>query len=90
MPSAVRARTVAEKLGVRRAWLLDNELPMRAHLANAAETGANYAADKGLSLSSEEFRMLVNFRKLNKPSRNLVEQLVQTLAQAQQRKSRPN
>lgn len=90
MPTAARARTVAEKLGVRRAWLLDNELPMRAHVADMAETGHNYAADSGFSLSSEEFRILVNFRKLSRPSRNLVEQLVQTLAQLQQRKSRAN
>jgi len=88
MPSAVRARTVAEKLGVRRAWLLDNELPMRAHAADMAETGHGYTAQEGISLSSEEFRVLVNFRNLAKPSRGLVEQLVQTLAQLQQRKAR--
>ncbi|MES2625555.1 MAG: helix-turn-helix domain-containing protein, partial [Pseudomonadota bacterium] len=62
MPSAIRARTVAEKLGVRRAWLLDNELPMRAHAADMKETGRNYSAQEGFSLSGEEFRLLVNFR----------------------------
>ena len=76
MPSAVRARAVAEKLGVRRAWLLDNELPMRALAADMAETGLHYAAQEGISLSSEEFRLVVNFRKLAKPSRSIVEQLV--------------
>jgi transcriptional regulator with XRE-family HTH domain len=89
MPSAVRARGVAEKLGVRRAWLIDNELPMRSHTADmAAEAGHNYAAQEGISLSGEEFRILANFRKLSKPSRGLVEQLVQTLAQLQQKKSK--
>jgi transcriptional regulator with XRE-family HTH domain len=88
MPSATRAPAIAEKLGVRRAWLLDNELPMRAHAADMAETGLNYAAQEAFSLSGEEFRLLVNFRKLTKPSRNLVEQLVQALAQPQQRKSK--
>ena len=89
MPSAVRAGSVAEKLGVRRAWLLDNELPMRAHVTTMAETGLSYASEKGFSLSNEEFRIVVNLRKLTKPSRHLVEQLVQTLAQFQQRKSKP-
>ncbi len=88
MPSAVRARAVAEKLGVRRAWLIDNELPMRSHSVDMAETGHNYAAQEGISLSSEEFRVLANFRKLPKPSRSLVEQLVQALAQPQQKKSK--
>ena len=81
MPSAVRARAVAETLGVRRAWLLDNELPMRAHAADMAETGLSYAAQEGFTLSGEEFRLIVNYRKLAKPSRNLVEQLIQALVQ---------
>lgn len=88
MPSAVRSHTVAEKLGVRRAWLIDNELPMRSHAADMAETGHDYAAQEGISLSSEEFRILANLRKLPKASRSLVEQLVQTLAQHQQKKSK--
>ena len=88
MPSAVRARTVAEKLGVRRAWLLDNELPMRALAADMAETGPNYAAQECFSVSGEEFKLLVNFRKLAKPSRLIVEQLVENMAQVQQRKAR--
>jgi transcriptional regulator with XRE-family HTH domain len=79
MPSAIRARAVAETLGVRRAWLIDNELPMRSHTADMAETGHGYAAQEGFSLSSEEFRVLTNFRKLPKSSRNLVEQLVKVL-----------
>jgi transcriptional regulator with XRE-family HTH domain len=79
MPSAVRARAVAEKLGVRRAWLIDNELPMRSHAADMAETGHDYAAKEGFSLSSEEFRVLTKFRKLPKSSRSLVEQLIQIL-----------
>lgn len=86
LPSAVRARAVAEKLGVRRAWLIDNELPMRSLTADMAETGHNYAAQEGISLSGEEFRLLANFRKLPKPSRGLVEQLVHTLAQGSQKK----
>jgi transcriptional regulator with XRE-family HTH domain len=89
MPSAIRARAVAEKLGVRRAWLIDNELPMRGHTAGmAAETGHNYASQESISLSSEEFRILANFRKLPKSSRSLVEQLVQALVQPQQKKSK--
>jgi transcriptional regulator with XRE-family HTH domain len=79
MPSAVRARAIAEALGVRRAWLIDNELPMRSHVADMEETGHGYAAHESISMSSEEFRVLTGFRKLSKPSRNLVEQLVEIL-----------
>lgn len=86
LPSATRARSVAEKLGVRRAWLIDNELPMRSHTADMAEAGRGYAAQEGISLSGEEFRVLTNFRKLPKASRSLVEQLVQTLSQSQPKK----
>ena len=86
MPSATRAGSVAEKLGVRRGWLIDNELPMRSHAVNMAEAGRSYAAQEGISLSGEEFRVLTTFRKLPKASRSLVEQLVQILSQTQPKK----
>lgn len=65
MPVSSRAPLVAEVLGVRRAWLLDNELPMRAFNTDMAELPSDYAArGDALSISGAEFRLVSNFRKL--------------------------
>lgn len=65
MPVSSRAPLVAEVLGVRRAWLLDNELPMRAITTDMAELPPGYAAsDDAFSISGPEFRLLSNYRKL--------------------------
>ena len=70
MPVSKRAPGVARILGVRRAWLLDGELPMRPHkgrIEGAAEAGKAYSRQEAeFSLSSEEFRLLSNYRKLNR------------------------
>ncbi len=73
MPVSSRAPMIAERLGVRRAWLLDNELPMRAIQTDMAELASGYVSQgDGLSISGEEFRLLSHYRKL---PRNLQEAL---------------
>lgn len=65
MPVSSRAPMVADQLGVRRAWLLDNELPMRATQTNMAELPPGYAANGDFfSISGEEFRLLNHYRQL--------------------------
>jgi transcriptional regulator with XRE-family HTH domain len=80
MPTAEHAPLVAEKLCVRRAWLLDNELPMRPRLGDMAESGQDYAAD-AFSLSKDEFRLLLAYRSLPRRLRRLVEQLAEGMRQ---------
>ncbi len=66
LPTAERAPLVAEILGVRRAWLLDNEQPMRALLGAITEAGHEYASSTPISLSVAEYRLLTHFRQLPK------------------------
>ena len=81
MPASKRAPQVAHILGVRRAWLLDGELPIRPHQAqldSAAETGKSYNREEAeFSLSSEEFRLVSNFRKLNSGLRRAFSKLLE-------------
>lgn len=87
MPTAERAPALAEKLGVRRAWLLDGELPMRAHLLDMAEKGPQYAASaEGVSISREEFKLLSDYRNLPRNLRLLVEQLADGMNRELRRK----
>lgn len=88
MPTAEHAPLVAEKLGVRRAWLLDNELPMRPKVLNMAEKGSAYtAAADELSISREEFKLLSDYRSLPRTLRTLVEQVVEGMSRELKRKS---
>ena len=66
MPSAERAPLVAKVLGVRRAWLLDNELPMRVLEGAITETGKGYGSLPDLNLNYEEQQMLTQYRRLTK------------------------
>ena len=81
MPSSKRAPQVAHVLGVRRAWLLDGEHPIRPHqgrVDSAAETGKGYSRQEGdFSLTSEEFRLVSNFRKLNSGLRRAFSKLLE-------------
>lgn len=86
MPTAEHAPQVAQKLGVRRAWLLDNELPMRPKLLSMAEKGTGYAAGSELSVSSEEFRLLNDYRSLPASLRRSLEQLVEGMKKECRRK----
>ncbi len=80
MPTAEHAPLVAEKLCVRRAWLLDAELPMRPRLGDMAEFGQDYAVD-AFNLSKEEFRLLLAYRSLPRRLRKLLEQLAEGMRQ---------
>ena len=65
IPSAERAPLVAKKLDVRRAWLLDNELPMRVLDGAITEGGKDYGIPDH-NLTFEEQQMLQQFRRLPK------------------------
>ncbi|PCJ40696.1 MAG: hypothetical protein COA71_10670 [SAR86 cluster bacterium] len=67
IPNSSRAPDVALKLGVRRAWLLDGEPPMRSIQLEVREKSANYSGSsstENFSISGEEYRLLSNYRKL--------------------------
>jgi transcriptional regulator with XRE-family HTH domain len=80
-PVSGRAALVAGVLGVRRAWLFDNELPMRAINTDMAELPNGYeAADDAFSISRDEFLLLDHFRSLPKPAQQAVMNLVLQMA----------
>jgi transcriptional regulator with XRE-family HTH domain len=65
IPTAERAPSVAEKLGVRRAWLIDNEEPMRIVRGAVVDAMSAYAVSTAsVSLSSEEYKLLSQYRLL--------------------------
>ena len=65
MPTFSHAQLVASRLGVRRAWLIDGEAPMRAFQADLAEMPPGYASQPDtLSLSGDEFRLIRHYRSL--------------------------
>lgn len=78
IPTSEHAPIVAEKLGVRRAWLLDGELPMRPRVVNVGEKGTSYAADE-LSISKDEFRFLSDYRSLPHAMRVALDQLIDAM-----------
>lgn len=81
MPTAEHAPLVAERLGVRRAWLLDNELPIRPQLDMAEHSGSYAAAAPEVtSLSKEEFRLLSAYRSLPRSLRVVVEQMAEAMS----------
>jgi transcriptional regulator with XRE-family HTH domain len=84
IPSAEHAPRLAEVLGVRRAWLLDGELPMRP--LSMAEKDSRYAAGD-LSLSAEEFRVVANLRSLPHDLRAVVTQMLEVMKLDQKRKA---
>jgi transcriptional regulator with XRE-family HTH domain len=64
IPTAERAPLVAGTLGVRRAWLLDAEPPMRVFRGDVTEQSLGYDAKTALSLSGDEYKLLSYYRKL--------------------------
>lgn len=85
IPSAEHAPRLAEILGVRRAWLLDGELPMR-RIPNMSEKGPAYASEEN-SISPDEFRLICDLRSLPHEVRDSVIQLVETVKQVHKRKA---
>ena len=83
-PTQVRAVKLANLLGVRRAWLLDNELPMRPNPVDIADKGKAYSStQESLSISGEEFRMLATYRRLPKSLQKDLVKLMQDIHKEQ-------
>jgi transcriptional regulator with XRE-family HTH domain len=78
MPTAEHAPRVAEVLGVRRSWLIDNELPIRPKLVNSAERGSGYATDD-IGVTREEHKLLSDYRGLPHSLRTQLEQLADAM-----------
>jgi transcriptional regulator with XRE-family HTH domain len=85
IPSAEHAPLLAETLGVRRAWLLDGELPMR-RIPNMSEKNPNYASEES-SISPDEFKLLCDLRGLPHEVRDSLLQLVETIKTIHKRKA---
>ncbi len=83
IPTAEHAPRLAEVLGVRRAWLLDGELPTRP--LSMAERSTGYVSDDA-SLSPDEFRLIANFRSLPHGLRTAFAQLLEAAKVDQKRK----
>ena len=67
LPSSSRAPQIAMKLGVRRAWLLDGEPPIRSIELKVNESNAAYTNNpdpEALTISDREYRLLCNYRSL--------------------------
>jgi len=85
IPSAEHAPLLAETLGVRRAWLLDGELPMR-RIPDMSEKTPNYASEEN-SISPDEFKLLCDLRGLPHDVRDNLVQLVETIKHIHKRKA---
>ena len=82
IPTAERAPLIAKKLGVRRAWLLDNELPMSAlHGAITEEVGHDYQPTPAISLSVDEYRLLTQYRQLPKQQQQDLSRLLASMCE---------
>ena len=82
MPTSERAPVVAGLLGVRKAWLIDNELPIRALVVSMKETGKDYDLDeRQLSISREEYLLLTRLRQLSLPVKASIASLLDALAE---------
>jgi phage repressor protein C with HTH and peptisase S24 domain len=81
IPSSTRAPKIATMLGVRRAWLLDGELPMRSIQLEVKEKTASYkkGGSEGLSISAEEYQLLSNYRKLPRQLQKAVDTLLSNI-----------
>lgn len=82
LPSSTRAGAVAALLGVRRAWLMDGEPPVRLTRISVGEQGNIYSRGEEalLSISGSEYRLLQNFRRLPRPVQQAMEVLLKELA----------
>jgi transcriptional regulator with XRE-family HTH domain len=84
IPSAEHSPLLAETLGVRRAWLLDGEMPMR-RIPSMAEKSSSYTSEE-TSISPEEFRLICDLRGLPHDVRDSVVRLVETIKLNHKRK----
>jgi len=84
IPSAEHAPLLAETLGVRRAWLLDGEQPMR-RIPGVLEKSSNYTSEEN-SISPDEFKLICDLRSLPHEVRDSLVQLVETVKGIHKRK----
>lgn len=83
MPGSERLPKVADVLGVRRAWLRDGELPMRALQAAVIEDRGNYTLQPvGISLSGSEFKLLSQLRGLPRKMQLDIADLIEGVSSA--------
>ena len=80
MPNTERAPRVAEVLGVRKAWLIDNEGPVRPNAVRMAEAGLAYAVEPdALSISGDEYLLIARFRTLPNSQKEAIKVLLESL-----------
>jgi transcriptional regulator with XRE-family HTH domain len=80
MPSSTRAAHVANVLGVRKAWLLDAELPMRTASMTMEIRTQN---GEPVSISMDECLLLDNYRSLPQRQQEAVGRLLASMRQNQ-------
>lgn len=87
MPTPSRMPHVASVLGVRRAWLQDGEEPMRPVVTRVADQAGDYdsARSSEMSLAGKELRHLLLLRSLSSRQRQIIEELVNLLAEHRDR-----
>ena len=88
IPHAERAPHIAKILGVRRAWLLDNEQPMSSLHGAITESGHDYKPTPAISLTVDELRLLTQYRQLPKPMRQELAKLLTGICELQTKKTR--
>lgn len=85
VPSHTRAVKIAQILGVRRAWLMDGELPVRlAEISVREESNIEYSKidETMLSISGNEYRLIQRFRSLPNDLQNAVETIVEEVSRS--------
>ena len=82
LPTSARIPEIAEILGVRRAWLQDGEEPQRCSVA-IAEQGENYNdSQSNLVLSTNEAKLLAQYRLLTKTQQKVIADLLLELSKS--------
>ena len=76
LPSNARVPHIAEKLGVRRAWLMDGEGPMRDIDASVGEESGEYSS---FVLAKDEQEIIQSLRRLPYRHRDAILNLVKQL-----------
>ena len=84
LPTPARLPHIAEKLGVRRAWLLDGEEPMRPTTCKIAEERSSYKKEhsQDVTISTEELLLIQHYRKLTAKQREAVHQVISLLRES--------
>jgi hypothetical protein len=78
MPTSTRMPYVAEKLGVRRAWLQDGEEPMIPELARVSEPRGRRKSSEEIELTKDEAAVVYDYRLLPGNQKKLIKELIST------------